>query len=308
MSTYTQLTNKDLTKIVSTYGLAQVKNLTAFSQGSENSNFRLNTEDNTYVLTICEGKSAEQTKMLISTLKYLEEEGIWTTRIIPTAAGQNQSEFNGKPLLLKSYLHGEVLDPMPINSMEALGESLGRLHKIPAPDFLPREVSIGIQTFQPLRNEFGKEHPFLTWLEETEKYLDDALAGDFPTALIHADVFADNVVHVENRGPVIMDFEEAAVYYRMFDVGMTIVGTCRRPIGKEYLIDREAQVRLMNGYCQVIQLQPDERQALKAFVVYAAAAMAAWRFRQFNILHPELGKQDHYRELQSVAVEELSSA
>ena len=306
MAIYTQLTDDDINKIALTYGLAQVESVSPFLQGGENSNFRLDTNDNSYVLTICESKSTEQTKTLINTLVYLEDAGYWTTRIVPTAAGQHQSEFNGKPLLLKSFLHGEVLDLMPESSMEALGKSLGSLHKIPVPDFLPRQIGFGIQTFQPLRNEYGKEHPFLTWLEEIENFLNNVLAGDYPFALIHADVFADNVVHVGNRGPVIMDFEEAAIYYQMFDVGMTIVGTCLRTMGKKCHLDREAQDKLLAGYCQVIQPSADELKALKAFIVYAAAAMATWRFRQFNMLHPELGKQDHYLMLQSIAVEELA--
>lgn len=305
MATYTKLKDSDLEAVQAIYGLSQIKQIEPFQLGSKNSNFRLDTEDASYVLTISDSKAIDEVRLLVNTLRHLEQEGFWTTRIIPTCKGEAFSFLNGKPLLLKSFLHGEVIDPIPIDSLKLLGEAIGRLHKIPSPDFLPRQVSIGIQSFRTLRDEFAREHPFLDWLETVESFMQEYMTDALPKALIHADIFADNVIHVEGRGPVIMDFEEATVYYRVFDLGMTLVGTCRQSKDDPFRVDSAARNSLLSGYTQVIQMQPDEERALKAFTVYAAAAMASWRFRQFNILYPELGRQEHYRELQLVGETEM---
>jgi homoserine kinase type II len=255
-----------------------------------------------WVLTICENRTGKQADALVQTLMYLEQHRFETTRIVLTADGETRSTLNGKPLLLKSFIDGDVLDPIPVDLMAALGESIGQLHNIPKPEFLPTEISFGVQTFEPLQREFEKPHAFLDWLKEVQRHLDGILGqGDLPTALIHADIFSDNVVQTKHHGPVIMDFEEATNYYRLFDIGMTIVGTCRRTAGSECQMDQAAQEQLLGGYSKRVQLTPFELSNLNAFIAYAAAGMASWRFRQFNILHPNLGRQDSYRELQKVA-------
>jgi homoserine kinase type II len=95
----------------------------------------------------------------------------------------------------------------------------------------------------------------------------------------------------------IVDFEEASYYYRVFDIGMTIIGVCS---GEEKLILKKA-IHLLRGYSKEIQLIPRERDSLKAFIVYAAAAMSFWRHRNFNQTNPTSERADHYLALKNLA-------
>jgi homoserine kinase type II len=199
--------------------------------------------------------------------------------------------------LLKSYLSGQVIDPLPLETMFPLGQAMARLHQVPPPVFLPDQLAYGRETFGPMRQKIGRPHPFLDWLNMIEEHLQNHLPKDLPRALIHADIFADNVILTPDQGPVIMDFEEAATYYRVFDLGMAIVGTCY-PEGELNSRSREA---LLRGYKSVISLSEAEERALNAATVYAAAAMASWRFWHFNVVQPGAGKQEHYRALQKIA-------
>lgn len=296
MAIYSQPTAAELAVITASYGVGKLLALHPFAQGQENSNFHLVTKQGDYVLTICENKAPEEVDRLVATLEHLERHGFFTTRIIKTLNGATQSSWHGKPLLMKSYLEGSVSTELPADTHAGLGRALGRLHEVPPPGFLPQELNYGWQTFRPMRKAFGKDHPFLDWLAEFADYLEPFLTGDLARTLVHGDVFADNVVLDPNRGPVIMDFEEATVYYRLFDVGMTIVGACRAGGN----IDPAAREALITGYREVITLTRDEARALPAFVNYAAAAMASWRFWQFNVVQPAAGKQEHYRELQAL--------
>ena len=299
MAIYSQPTSAELNEIAEVYGLGKITALQPFAQGQENSNFRLGTQSGQYVLTICENKSPAEAQTLIDTLLHLAAHGFHTTKIVPTQDGAMQSEFNGKPLLLKTYLSGQVIDPLPLATMEPLGQAMARLHQVPIPDFLPGRLAYGRETFGPMPREFGRPHPFLDWLKGIEQYLEDHLPASLPRALIHADIFADNVIIDPKHGPVIMDFEEAANYYRVFDLGMAIVGTCY-PGGQ---LNERARSALLQGYELVNPLTSAEVKTLPAATVYAAAAMASWRFWQFNVVQPEVGKRDHYRALQKIAEE-----
>jgi hypothetical protein len=51
----------------------------------------------------------------------------------------------------------------------------------------------------------------------------------------------------------------------------------------------------------VTSLNKAEAKSLTSATIYAAAAMASWRFWHFNVVQPGEGKQEHYRALQKIA-------
>ena len=94
-----------------------------------------------------------------------------------------------------------------------------------------------------------------------------------------------------------MDFEEACYFFRVFDIGMTIVGTCC----ESGQLDLNKTANLLSGYEQMIPLLPIEKKALQAHTVYAATATAFWRHKNFNYVHVIPEKKEHYREMYSLA-------
>jgi homoserine kinase type II len=116
-------------------------------------------------------------------------------------------------------------------------------------------------------------------------------------ALIHGDVFFDNLIVQGDQLMAIIDFEEACHYYRGFDLGMVIVGACRDRQG----ISFEKAGRFIRGYQKEATLQSIERESLKAFAVYAAVATSFWRFRQYHLLRPEPRLYDKHVEMQTLA-------
>ena len=76
---------------------------------------------------------------------------------------------------------------------------------------------------------YAPESTFYKWLKEIQKYIESYISTDLPKALIHSDIFYNNIiVNKDSEKATIMDFEEACYYYRVFDIGMMIVGTCCR--------------------------------------------------------------------------------
>ena len=121
---------------------------------------------------------------------------------------------------------------------------------------------------------------------------------NLPKALIHSDLFCDNVIVSEDKQNVtIIDFEETTYYYRIFDIGMAIIGSC----SERNVLNQEKIKSLLHGYSKVIKLTPDEKRSLQAFTVYAGSSMTFWRHKNFNYVHPNIGLNDHYKALQILA-------
>ncbi len=94
-----------------------------------------------------------------------------------------------------------------------------------------------------------------------------------------------------------LDFEEACQYFLLYDLGMAAVGCCAA--NGEF--NTEAVNSLVRGYQSRHPLTDSEKNQFIPFLVYAATASAFWRFRQYNIHHPNPSCADSYKELVSLA-------
>ncbi len=296
MIQFTKLTDETIRQIITQFKVGTVQSWEMLYGGAENTNHVLTTTKGKYVLTICERKTVEETIILAKLLNHLKKHQFATTQITPNKKGAIVSFYQDKPLLLKSYIEGRV-DPIIENDLLVkIGKSMAQLHQIPAPDYLPTQYSYGQQVFHQLYHAKIR-HPFVDWLQKMHTHIKEKLHPDLPKALIHGDIFDSNVVIAVNETPVIMDFEESCYYYRVYDLGMAIIGLCK----ENGLINWVKAKLLVQGYQRELPLLNIERNYLKDFIVYAATATAFWRFRQFNILAPSEQYKDTYQEMMKVA-------
>lgn len=297
MSQYSVLNLPDLIAICKEYDIQKVKSFSVLSGGSENTNYLISTERGQFVLTICEQKTAQSARELAYLLEHLSENEFETSKIVRTSKNEPISKFKGKPVMLKIFLEGEIIEDLPNHILETIGIEMGRLHQIDAPTYLPKVLNYGIEFFHEV-GHYAAGSSFALWLEEIEAYMQPYFSENLPKSLIHSDIFFSNIIiSKDGCGARIMDFEEATNYYRIFDIGMTLVGLC---CDGEALNLKKARI-LLKGYQQEIELQEVEKSSLQAFTVYAAAAMTFWRHRNFNHINPNPEMYGHYLGLKDIA-------
>ena len=249
------------------------------------------------MLTICQQKTVQSARELAYLLEHLAENEFETSKLVRTRNNALISEWNGKPVMLKIFLDGEIIKDLPNHILEAIGGEVGKLHQIESPTYIPKILNYGIEHFAEV-GDYAAGSSFEIWLKEVADYMQPFLAGNLPKSLIHSDVFFSNIVVRRNGDSVcIMDFEEATHYYRVFDIGMTLVGLCCD--GKT--LNQGKARALLSGYQQKIELQELEKKSLQAFTVYAAASMTFWRHRNFNYNKPNSEMYDHYLGLKVIA-------
>ena len=200
------------------------------------------------------------------------------------------------PVMLKHYVDGGVRARMTGSLLVQLGEEMARLHKITAPSYLPDSFQYGRRYFTEVTRS-NRGHAYLDWLTQRSSYLQESIPRHLPKILIHGDVFFDNVIVQGKRLMAIIDFEEACRYYRGFDLGMAIVGTCRHRQG----ISFEKANQLLRGYQKETTLESIEQETLKTFTEYAAVATSFWRFRHYHLRRPDPQLQDKHVEMQRLA-------
>ncbi|MEE8575995.1 MAG: homoserine kinase [candidate division Zixibacteria bacterium] len=278
------------------FGIEDVTGFSVMDGGSENTNYCVETHSGKYVLTLCDQKSLQHVTNLANLLVYLTDHGIRTSRVVVPLEGPIVILHDEKPVMLKRYIDGEITANLTGNLLAQLGEKMARLHEIPAPSYLPKSFPYGRSSF-PEVIDSNLDHAYIDWLSEKNGYLQKCIPQNLPRALIHGDVFCDNLIVQGDRLMAIIDFEEACHYYRSFDLGMVIVGTCRDRQG----ICFEKAKRFIRGYQNNVTLQSVERETLKAFAVYAAVATSFWRFRHYHVRRPEPQFYNKHVEMQTLA-------
>ncbi len=297
MSLYTKLTDTTLRKIVQQFDIGLLQSWKILHGGVENTNHLICTESQKYVLTLCERKTAEDTTTLANILEHLAANKYPTSQLVKNRKNATISFYQNKPVLLKTYIEGDVKEAFDNALILKLGNKIAKLHQISAPKKIPHQFSYGQQHFSELYASV--KHPFADWLKEMHQYILDNLPPSLPKAFIHGDIFTSNIVITAAQEPVIMDFEESCYYYRLFDLGMAAIGTSSEN-GQLNIAKINA---LLKGYQQYNLLTAIEKRCFKIFLSYAATATAFWRFRQFNILVPIAARKDSYKEMQQLAIQ-----
>ena len=296
MALYARLDSRAVDGLARRFGIGDVTAFSVMDGGRENTSYCVETSSARYVLTLCDQKSLQQATKLATLLVYLTDRGIRTSRVVVPPNEPIVVLHDEKPVMLKRYVDGNVSANLTGNLLIQLGEEMARLHEIPAPSYLPQSFPYGRSHFPEVTNsKLG--HAYIDWLCEKISYLQQRIPQHLPMALIHGDVFFDNVIVQGDQLMAIIDFEEACHYYRGFDLGMVIVGACRDRKG----ISFEKAGRFIQGYEKETNIPTKEQETLKTFAVYAAVATSFWRFRQYHLRRPEPRLYNKHVEMQTLA-------
>ena len=296
MKPYTQLNQAQILRIAEVYGVGVIDEVQILSGGSENSNYLLQEGKHSSVLTIYDRKTLRQVNQLAQLLDHLGRNEFGTNKIIPTSHGAMVHQFQQKPVTLKSFLPGRVPIDLSKDELILLGMKMADLHLVPPLPNMSKNITYGLDKFY-LLEATHSDHPFYYWLQEIKAQVEASDMHRLPLALIHADIFTNNLVIAAGEGVQIIDFEEACHFAKVFDLGMAIVGVCCPK--QEF---SASKVRwLLDGYLQVGRLSPLEQEHLQLMAIYAAAATGFWRFRQFNVLEPREELKLHYLKMKQIA-------
>lgn len=287
---YTRLTEIDIATILQQFEIGPVTSFQLLTGGYENTNYLIETTHKKYVLGLFEQKSEQEVEKLARLLLHLEAQKLTTSKIISSSTNELFIIWKNNPIMMRTFIEGKVIEDLSPNLLTLIGKEVAKLHQIKAPEYLPKRLNYGKEQFVNIK-KYAVNADFDTWLKKVLDYIAPYFALDLPKSLIHSDIFWDNVI-IDNQetSAFIMDFEESTYYYRVFDLGMSIIGLCAE--GER--INLEKAKHFLKAYQSEIQLTKEEIIALKAFTIYAGASMTYWRYINFNHTKPDPTMYHHY--------------
>lgn len=273
MAVYTDVSDQALTAFLREYNAGVMRRKTPIAEGVENSNYRVDTDTGQFVLTLFEKRTRkEDLPFFMGFMSHLAAHGLPVAAPVKNSAGAFIGTLAGRPAALIEFLPGRPVKSPNAEDCMALGTMLARLHEAAGDFSMTRPNVLSIDGWRKLaddcRNRADECAPGLAGLIDGElRRLYAAWPQGLPTGVVHADLFADNVLFHDGRITGVIDFYFSCTDFFAYDIAICINAWCFD--GKRRLIAENAR-SLMSAYSKHRTLTEAEMDAFPVLLRGAA--------------------------------------
>jgi len=264
MAVYTDVSFEELEVFLAAYDLGEPHVFKGIAEGVSNSNYYLQTEKGSFILTLYEMRvEVEDLPFYLGLMEHLAAAGIRCPTPVRARDGAVTGLLNGRAAALLTFLDGVSLRRPTAEHCQQAGLALAELHQAGA-SFAGRRINaLGPAGWRVLANDcVGQADSVADGLraliEEELPALEAAWPARLPQGVIHADLFPDNVLFVNDRVSGIIDFYFACNDALAYDLAVTLNAWCFEGDGAFNVTKGRA---LIAGYQAKRALQPDEKAA-----------------------------------------------
>jgi homoserine kinase type II len=275
MAVYTEVSDEELTAFLAAYDLGALRSYKGIAEGVENSNFLLQTDRGSFILTLYEKRVApEDLPFFLGLMDHLAAKGIACPTPIHGRDGQALRKLAGRPAAIVSFLSGMSPRRILPHHCAGLGRGMAEMH-LAARDFeLRRANALSLGGWQRLLSETrtlaNDVAPGLESLVEEEvawltmNWPDSAA---LPRGIVHADLFPDNVFFLADKLSGVIDFYFACEDFLAYDLAICLNAWCFESDG---MFNISKARSLLSAYREVRPIDGAELAALPTLARGAA--------------------------------------
>lgn len=296
MAVYTEVSGEDLETFIADYDIGEVVSLKGIAEGVENSNYLLQTDTGTFILTLYEKRTrASDLPFFLGLMEHLAARGLACPTPLHASDGQSLRELCGRPAALVTFLTGMSPRRILTEHCGPLGAAMADMH-IKSGDFaLSRPNDLSVSGWRPLFEAVAPR------LEEIKPGLTEFIAAELhllerdwpvglPVGLIHADLFPDNVFFLHDRTAGaervsgLIDFYFACTDFLAYDLAICLNAWCFEADASFNATKARA---MLSAYRRIRPLSADELAALP--LLARGAAMRFLLTRLYDWLNTPAG-------------------
>jgi len=232
MAVYTPIAFDDLGALLADYDIGTPRTFKGIAEGVENSNYLLQTDRGTYILTLYEKRvRAEDLPFFLGLLEHLATRGIACPLPVRSRSGAQSTTLENRSAALLTFLDGVSLSRPRAGHCAAAGAALAALHKAGA-DFAPRRAnSLSLPAWRRLAKALmpradAIEYGLAELIASNLSALEETWPGDLPVGIVHADLFPDNVLFMEGKVSGLIDFYFACDDFYAYDLAVMLNAWC----------------------------------------------------------------------------------
>jgi homoserine kinase type II len=287
MAVYTIITDAMIDRLLLQYDIGKHRALTGITQGVENTNYKLETDQGHFILTIYEKRvDPADLPFFINLKTHLAEQGYPCPTPVRANDGHVLQNIQGKSMAIVSFLNGTFTASPEPPHCHAAGAVLADMHLKSAHFDMQRPNALGKQAWRPLveqikddvaHTDHSDQMPQIeNWLTGIEQNWPDRL----PQGVIHGDLFPDNVLFDHTTITGVIDFYFACQDMLAYDLAVMINAWC---FDQSQRFNPDKAKALITGYTSNRSLQDDERKAM--LVLARGAALRFYLTRLYDWIH-----------------------
>lgn len=267
MAVYTDVSDEDIARFVAEYDIGTVISFKGIAEGVENTNFLLQTDQASFILTLYEKRvNPDDLPFYLGLMDHLSAKGLNCPTPIHGRDGVALRRLCGRPAAITSFLNGMSPRRIMPHHCSGLGTALAQLHTAGQDFDMYLGNALSVTGWRPLfescRADANGVQPGL------EKRIEDELAfleanwpHQLPAGVIHADLFPDNVFFFPGKDDVsgLIDFYFACNDLLAYDIAICMNAWCFEP-DNSFNVTKARN--LLSSYGKVRALSDDELAAL----------------------------------------------
>ncbi len=270
MSVYTTVSNTELDLFLKSYSLGSLVSYSGIENGITNSNYWLETEHDSFVLTLFEHHQPAALGYILGLQWHLAEQGVACSTPVIDQKNRYYSTLNNRPAAIINRVAGKVCQQLTAQHCASIGSELAKFH-------LAGQSYAGLR-FNPCGDSWRKKtlqlvSPLLP-ADESKLLLEEIKAYQclenqpLPSGPAHCDLFHDNCLFENDHFKGIIDFDYACNEAFIYDLAVTLNDCCINSDGSFIADYRDC---LVAAYSSIRPLQTIEQDILGLMLRLAAS-------------------------------------
>jgi homoserine kinase type II len=232
MAVYTEVGDEELEDFIAEYDLGAILSCKGIAEGVENTNYLIQTETGSYILTLYEKRVAEaDLPFFLGLIEHLAGKGIPCPTPVHGRDGMALRRLCGRPAAIVTFLDGMWPRRIRTEHCAEVGAALARLH-LAGQDFtISRRNALTVDSWRPLLQASAPradevQAGLAGILSKELDYLEANWPADLPSGICHADLFPDNVFFIGDSLSGLIDFYFACNDFFAYDLAICLNAWC----------------------------------------------------------------------------------
>lgn len=265
MAVYTEVDDDELATFVAGYDIGEVTACKGIAEGVENSNFLLQTDRDSFILTIYEKRvRPEDLPFFLGLMNHLAVRDVPCPTPLRGRDGEALRTLAGKPAAIVTFLQGVWPKRPTAQHCGELGAAMARMHLAGEGFAMTRPNDLSVDGWRRLvvSTELRADTVMQGLAREIASEFRDLERNwpkGLPSGVIHADLFPDNVFFLGENLSGLIDFYFACNEALAYDLAICLNAWCFEG-NVEFNITKAR--RLLRGYREVRDIGADEMEAL----------------------------------------------
>ena len=285
MAVFTHITEDDLKNFLRNYNFNNIDFIEGINEGIQNTNYKVGIDSEDYILTIYENiTDGNDISFFLELMMHLSTNNIKCPIPVKDLEDKSIGEIKSKSSALLTFLEGKSISSIEEGHAYEIGKALAAMHTNVTNFKLKKKNDLSLDGWNDLLEANQKklnlleENLYINLKKELNR-IENLWPKDLPSGIIHADLFPDNVLFLNNKVSGLIDFYFSCNDFFAYDLSICINAWC---FNKENKFSREIFKSLLKGYQELRSLSEKELEYLPILCSGSALRFLLTRVDNWN--------------------------